>query len=794
MSKGAKGGVFLFSAEDSLPQELRELVRDTGRLLGEVIEREVGAAFYKKVEALRTGMAGLRDQDPAFVSRELASHLENLRELSHAQRRSMAHAFTLFLELMNACENAYRSHRLHKKHSLFLKEREARSLVYVLTAHPTEARSPQNIEIFQRIQHTLADELEIGANVERYREKILHELELAWRAFPTRERAPRVKDEAGHIFHLALRPEILTSILQASQEVVPLYFRTWVGGDKDGHPGVNEKAMMESLGLSRADLLRFLEGLLHEVESTIHLLPGKRLRSELRKTKSALSPLRRLSAADGKKVAKAKKAFAELCTAYKDEIHVLHPSLRMGKRLFHVFPALVVPLEFRESSDMLMRSKYVAQKKAGKKAESLAMERMIEKLKVLAKGGNPLWYVRGFIVSMTSELEHLAAAEAIQRAIFGAPVLPVIPLFETEESLYKGTEIVRGMIEHKFLGKALRSHWKNSLEIMVGYSDSSKQAGALASRLAIATAMHALEAEIKAAGIKPIFFQGSGGSVDRGGGTVGDQVAWWPRSALETYKVTIQGEMVERSLSSPSIARGQMERIEASVAKALEKTSKAPQSKALFRMGEMSSHCYRELIHDADFLSIAGAATPYKHLTALKIGSRPTSRTAEISVEGLRAIPWVLCWTQTRVLFQTWWGLGTAWKKLSDAEKKALAAAYKDEPMFTSFIKALGFTLAKVELPVWKIYLEQSGLDPALTQRFYQRFEEELAAAGEMVRALSGSQDPLWFKPWLGASIRLRSPIIHPLNLLQILAVESRDFLLFRTTVTGVSSGMMTTG
>jgi len=773
--------------EDALPPDLRELVRKSGRMLGQVIERESGAKFFGKVEKLRVAMAGLRDQNADAVSAELRRQLESLRTLSQNDRRTMARAFTLFLELMNACENAYRSQRLQEKPAEKTSEKPdgPTSLVYVLTAHPTEARSPENIEVFHRIQNILTDALIHHAPEARWHQSLAHELELAWRAFPTRERAPRVKDEADHIYHTALRPEILRSLLAASSEVVPVYLRTWVGGDKDGHPGVDEKAMADSLNLSRASLLHFAHSLLEDVESSLALLPGARLRVELSRAKAALAALRRVTPGDGGRVERAKAAFGKLCAAYENEIHVLHPRLREGKRLFYVFPALVVPIELREASDILMQP-------PAKKP--LAIERMLACLARLARGGEARWYARGFIVSMTSSVEHLAAAERKVRAAFGSPVLPVIPLFETSAALDQSSEIVSALFKHPRLGAALRGAWGNSLEIMVGYSDSSKEGGVFPSRLAIAGAMHTLEAVCEKAGVEPVFFQGSGGSVDRGGGTVQDQLAWWPRSALRTYKVTIQGEMVERSLSSPEIARGQIERIAISAAAALKRKPVAPHSEALFRFAGSVTASYRAMIHDPDFLLVVARATPYAHLSSLKIGSRPARRTTEISVEGLRAIPWVLCWTQTRVLFQTWWGVGSAWRRADAKERSALAEAFAGEPVFTSYIKALAFTLAKVELPLWKIYLEQSGLEASLAEKFYLFFEAELKSAGEMVRALSGNENPLWFKPWLGASIRLRSPMIHPLNLLQLLAVESQDFVLFRTTATGISSGMMTTG
>jgi phosphoenolpyruvate carboxylase len=771
------------SHEDALPAELRDLVSKSGRILGEVIAKEQGKPFLDRVEALRSAMAALRGKKPEETTNTLRTELRNLEALNARERREMARAFTLFLELMNACENAWRTHRLTQRPLSTNPSTKGGpdTLVYVLTAHPTEARSPENIQIFQGIERILSRALDPRHVGEEWSDTLTHQLELAWRVFPTRERAPKVKDEADHIYHLSLRPEILRALLIASKEVTPVFLRTWVGGDKDGHPGVDAKATMESLALSRQYLLRFAHQLLDEVDATLNLLPGAPLRREVQRARKALHATRAPRPGDGARIAKAKTAFSELCEAYEETIHAPHPRLQEGKRLFYVFPGLVVPLELRESSDVLMSR------------DAHAIEGMLATLARISKGGEPVWYARGFIVSMTSAAAHLLRAETKVTKAFGSPKLPVIPLFETDESLDRSVGIVREVLANKRFGTAARKQW-NQLEIMVGYSDSSKQGGVLPSRVAIARAMHALEKECENAGVRPVFFQGSGGSVDRGGGSVQEQVAWWPRAALRTYKVTIQGEMVERSLSNPVIARGQIERIASSAALALRNQPSPPKSPALFRLAELVNEKYRAMIHDPDFLRVVDGATPYSHLSALKIGSRPSRRSKEISVEGLRAIPWVLCWTQTRVLFQTWWGVGSAWRALSDAERVELKKAFVAEPVFNSYVKALAFTLAKVELPLWKIYLERGGLEPALANRFYELFTEETRAASELVEAMSGSRDPLWFRPWLGASIRLRSPIIHPLNLLQVLAMAEEDSVLFRSAATGISAGMMTTG
>lgn len=761
-----------------LPEQLRELVQESGRILGDVIRLEAGKKAFTIVENLRAKMADLRDQEPEVISAQLRQELVSLRKLSAKERHTVGRAFTLFLELMNSCENAYRSLRLREKNECPLKANF--TLVYVLTAHPTEARSPENIAIFQGVQEILFGAL-LGEC--RWQNALKHQLGLAWRAYPTRQRVPMVRDEAEHIYRSSLRPEILRALLAVSQDMAPFYLRTWVGGDKDGHPGVDDKAMSESLSLSRGMLVDFAMERLGAVADSLNLIPAGKLEAPLKDWRKTLVALRVLKAGDGARVKKARLKLLAFSASYEREFGVLHPALVELKRLFHIFPALVVPLELREASDVLMEE--------GEKAAPI--KRMLKFLSQISRGGDPRWYARGFIVSMTESVDHLVKAEAYLRRALGKTSIPVIPLFETVPSLQHGPEVVEAFMRMP-RSKANLKRWQGKLEIMVGYSDSSKQGGVFPSRLAIAGAMHRLEAVVKAAGYTPIFFQGSGGSVDRGGGSVEDQVAWWPRTALETYKVTIQGEMVERSFSSPEITRGQLGRITKSVERVLQKQPRAPQAAVLFLLAERVRAAYEKIIHERAFLEIVGNATPYPFLSELKIGSRPARRTTEVSVAGLRAIPWVLCWTQTRVLFQTWWGVGCAWQSLTSSEREELRVAFKEEPVFASFIKALGFTLAKVELPLWAIYLENSGLPKSQTDRFLKMFSEELERAKELVAFCSESENLLWFRPWLGASIRLRSPMIHPLNLLQVLALEDGDFSLFRTTATGISAGMMTTG
>jgi phosphoenolpyruvate carboxylase len=138
--------------------------------------------------------------------------------------------------------------------------------------------------------------------------------------------------------------------------------------------------------------------------------------------------------------------------------------------------------------------------------------------------------------------------------------------------------------------------------------------------------------------------------------------------------------------------------------------------------------------------------------------------------------------------------VGTAWSELSTKEKRELRKVFQQDALFRSYVKLLGFTLAKIELPVWRLYLEKSGLPPEEIRQAYLEFEQEHAKVREFFHSVSGERELLWYRAWLGESIRLRSPMIHPLNLLQIANRGEHDVLLTRETVTGIASGMLTTG
>ena len=779
------------SGRTLLPVELRRLVRWSVTLLGAAIEHQHGRAIYQKVENLRKEMKLQRGR-PMDGFQHLHAVYGQMAKWNSEERFTIAHSYAVMLELMNSCENAYRTYRLSQK------DPESRPLrmqavTYVMTAHPTEARSPEILAVFQRIQLVLVARLH-GRQVP---DSDLHYLLVLALQIPmARQHKPTVADEAEHIYWLFFKEGISQTLLDLrTQNHLEINFRTWVGGDKDGHPGVNERVMVQSLSLSRQRLVGIYLTYLAELEADLHLLKagashGAHLlavRELVSRFHRLLVTLRAVKQNDGKKLTSLHQLVARLGDSFIKNLGSEPQALIRIKALLQMFPGLVVPLEIREDSREVKKALL-------SRSEKLPIACMLATLKQIAGGGQCDWYVCGFVLSMTQSVEDLRFGVELTERELGEVLIPVIPLFESEKALLEGAQILRRWLAKARQRKIVRQNWQNKVEIMVGYSDSAKENGALASRFMIERSLHEIDEVLRSYGITPIFFHGSGGSIARGGGSLEEQISWWPKSALFRYKATLQGEMVQRTLSSPELITSQILKIALQTGKKEGQRGAPAFSFALDDFVKRAQAAYRSELESALLLRAVESATPYPFLDVLRIGSRPSKRSGRVEVDNLRAIPWVLCWTQTRVLFPVWWGMGAAWHAAQKNERKGLRRAFLHDAMFGSFIKLLGFTLAKVELPIWRMYLSLSSLSEPEQEELFAQFCAEYKKSLRFVREVSGERNLLWFRPWLGESVRLRSSMIHPLNLLQILALKSGDERLLRETVTGIASGLLTTG
>ncbi|MDX1394404.1 MAG: phosphoenolpyruvate carboxylase [Gemmatimonadota bacterium] len=773
-----------------LPPGLTATVRVVEEVLGRVVAAAEGDDLYHVVERVRRDMVSFREADDDRGREAALDRAAGRLEALPVERRiALARAYTLYLQLVNVCENAYRTHRLRERLSPDDAPRAHADLTFVLTAHPTESRSPSNIRLLRRVQDHVIDALAGGRPIDRREiENLLH---LAWRAGTHPARKPSVDDEAGHLFSLLTDP-ILEEVVRLDAAGHRVRFRSWVGGDKDGHPGVGPDQTRAALDRARARFLEFIdETLLPPVREDLALVSSGAseeraspalIERALAELERALGDLGRVEEGDGARGAVLRDAVEAFQSRYRERFGIPHPAIERLSALLRVFPALVVPLELREER--------------GRFGEGEPIADMMRRIARIADGGSIRGYARAVVVSMTKEAADLHEAQRLADAVFGEAAIPVVPLFELPAVLARAPEILRDTWEDETFRRAVSA--RGYLEVMLGYSDTAKRMGMLASRVALRDAMREIGEWADSVDVTPRFFHGHGGSVGRGGGRIEDLAATWPPSARRPYKYTVQGEMVERTLATPEILRSLVEK----VAEVQENPPPyRPVGGLARRLAAASGDIFADRVASPDFRRILAGATPYTRLESLTIGSRPASRSGQEGLEKLRAIPWVLCWTQTRLLLHVWLGIGDAWRvarREPDAHTD-LERAIDEDPLFRSCMRLLSFTLAKTERTVWRRYRDRltppggddTGLEGGL--------DDDLDAAVDLACRAMGGDTLLPDRPWLAESIRYRAPMIHPLNLLQIELLERSDWSeaeahLFRETVTGIAAGMLTTG
>lgn len=757
----------IINMESELPSLLKHLVSWSVSLLGEAIKEEYGNNFYLEIEKVRLQMKKMRSLGTRSWGKAtsiLLANYQDFEKLTPKEQMAMAHSFSSMLELINRCESAYRDFRLSSK-KMGLGKRKPEAIVFVLTAHPTEARSPEALAIYRLIQEVLFKALAQGKK--KVEKDLFGLLKMALRTPMARETKPTVLDEATHIFENVLKEETLDLLIDFREKDLPVMFRSWVGGDKDGHPGVDEKTMMETLSLSRKYLLDFIFSRLSEIS----LLEKTEIIKDLKK-------LEKIKDGDGQRIIKLVEKIKKL-QGGMDSV-----PLKKISSLLKIFPALVLPLEIREDSQIVGE--------ALKNPKEYAIARMLIQLKKISEGTKPKYYIRGFILSMVKSEVDLENGISLVKKTMGKMDLPVVPLFETENALKNSHKVLHNIfLKQKDLAKIHQEKWDGRFEVMLGYSDSAKEVGVFPARLLVSLSMEKIDRVLKKHKLNPVFFHGSGGSVERGGGSIKEQTSWWPESSLNIFKATIQGEMVARSFASTNILKGHIYKIARQINEP-RKTTK--NSEALIKFSREIKDQYQKIINDPKFLEVVEKASPYLYLKELKIGSRPTTRNPVLKVGGLRAIPWILCWTQTRVLFPTWWGVGKSWENMKKDDKAEIKKAYKSSEVFGTFINLLGFTLAKVDLSIWRLYLEKSSLSKEDIDKIFFEFFEEYIRTLNFVQEISGESKLLWHRPWLLTSITYRSSMIHPLNILQLIALKNHDNSLLRETVSGIACGMLTTG
>ncbi|WEV59049.1 phosphoenolpyruvate carboxylase [Bifidobacterium sp. ESL0728] len=386
---------------------------------------------------------------------------------------------------------------------------------------------------------------------------------------------------------------------------------------------------------------------------------------------------------------------------------------------------------------------------------------------------------RRYIISFTKSAQNIRDVYELNRMAFSnpedVPTIDVIPLFEQLQDLQNCVDVLDEMIKIPEVQARLKATG-GKLEVMLGYSDSSKDAGPTTATLALHSAQGRIAEWAKKNNIDLTLFHGRGGAVGRGGGPANRAVLAQPKGSVNCrFKLTEQGESIFARYGNQALAIRHVESVAAAIllqsAPSMEKTNTEMTKKywgMAEKLDESAHNRFLDLINAPDFAPWFSTVTPLTEIGLLPIGSRPAKRgLGAKSLDDLRTIPWVFSWAQARINLAAWYGLGTACEDFGDL--KTLRSAYKEWPVFSTFIDNIEMSLAKTDERIAKMYLALGDRDD-----LRDKVLNEMELTRKWVLAIVGDQWPLQHRHVLGQAVRVRSPYVDILSVIQVLALRSQ--------------------
>ncbi|MFT4051633.1 MAG: phosphoenolpyruvate carboxylase [Microbacterium sp.] len=737
----------------------------------------------------------------------------------------------------------------------------------VFTAHPTEARRRAVSTSIRRLVALLAEydaTLRGGADQRRTERRMLEEIDTLWRTAPLRAEKPTPVDEVRAIMAVfdetlyTAIPHVYRRVDDALQgpaagnrtPVVRPFVRlgTWVGGDRDGNPFVTASVTKKAAAIAAEHILLGLENTANRIAKSLTLAadttpPSPALTSLLQRLAAAdeegaadasdrakVEPHKRAMLLIKRRITATRRRDADL--AYADpsqllaELRIVQSSLvaagaprqaygHLQQLLWQVetFGFHLAALEVRQHS--AVHAKVLAECEAAESsgaALSAQAEEILQVFRTIAQIQRR--YGAGaagrYIVSFTQSATDLANVHALARFAAGPggtpPVLDVIPLFETFADLQAAPGIMAEIVTHPAFAKRLEETDRH-LEVMLGYSDSSKDVGPVAANLALYEAQAKISSWAQDSGIQLTLFHGRGGALGRGGGPANSAIlAQPPHSVDGRFKLTEQGEVIFARYGDPNIAMRHIDQVAAAVLLASAPSIEARNSAAAQRYSDVAATMDRasrerffSLVKADGFAQWFATVTPMEEIGLLALGSRPARRGLSVeSLEDLRAIPWVFAWSQARINLAGWFGLGTALEAVGDEE--LLREAYRNWPLFQTIIDNIAMSLAKSDERIARRYLSLGDRDDLAALVL-----DELALTRSWVVRIVGGDDLLANKPVLQRAVKMRDPYVDALSLLQLRALralrtagDDQDVTawqhLLLLSVSGVSAGLQNTG
>jgi phosphoenolpyruvate carboxylase len=388
--------------------------------------------------------------------------------------------------------------------------------------------------------------------------------------------------------------------------------------------------------------------------------------------------------------------------------------------------------------------------------------------------------------------------------------MDIVPLFESIADLERCGRVIGEALDHPLYRSWVRSRGDEQ-EVMLGYSDSNKDGGYLASNWALYKAAAALREACASRGVRLRLFHGRGGTVGRGGGPSYDAILAQPAGTVDgALRLTEQGEVIASKYADPESGRRNLEilaaaTLEASLGRRPPHPNRERHVEIMESLAGHALRAYRALVRETPgFLDYFHASTPLAEIAALNIGSRPASRKGSQRLEDLRAIPWVFSWTQCRLMLPGWYGFGSAveaWLAGKGGSLEELREMQRGWPFFRSVLSNMDMVLAKSDLGIASRYAELVP-DARLREEVFGRISAEWERTRSFLLEITGQTELLGDNPALARSIRNRFPYLDPLNHLQVELLrryragetDERTRRAIHLTINGVAAGLRNSG
>ena len=831
---------------------------------------EPGAAAFRHAVEL---IDSLSIDQAQVVVRAFTSffHLANLTEENYRvqtlRERECAEPMNATVDPTNELTAAY--HQLRQE----VGPEEANALLRklefhpVFTAHPTEARRKAVEGKIRRIAQLLDEHPHLGGSalVENERH-MLQEIDALVRTSPTAAKKPTPLEEADTIIDIfdntlfdmvpmvyrRFDDWVMGDLAGSVEPVCPAFFHpgSWIGSDRDGNPNVTAKVSRQVAAKFATHMVEKLADKCRRVGRNLtleseHTKPSPELlnlwnhqveMSEILTTRaretSGGEPHRAVMLVMAARLDATKRRNADTMYRSADDLladlRVVQRSLAQAGAVRAAYGPVqtliwqvesfgfhMVEMEFRQHS--VVHSRALADiREHGIHGDLAPMTReVLDTFRAIGsiqkRYGEKM--ARRYIISFTKSAQHVADVYELASLAFAhaedVPALDVIPLFEQLEDLEGCIDVLDEMIELPAVKRRLAQTGRK-LEVMLGYSDSSKDAGPTTATLALHSAQERIARWADAHDIDLVLMHGRGGAVGRGGGPANRAVLAQPAGSVRCFfKVTEQGEIIFARYGNPVLAMRHVESVAAATLLNSAPSVERRNTESTERFAEMAERLntvsherYLHLLNTTDFAPWFSTVTPLTEVGLLPIGSRPAKRgLGAQSLDDLRTIPWVFSWSQARINLAAWYGLGSACEALGDVE--LLRQAYREWPLFSTFIDNIEMSIAKTDGRIAKMYLAL-GDRADLAEDVYR----EMQLTRSWVLAIVQDAWPLEHRRVLGRAVRVRNPYVDALSLAQVRALRvvraQQDELsaeakaaylaLILSTVTGVSAGLQNTG